>query len=482
MKDTIVDTRRRAAVPLCVDLDGTLIRTDMLAEALLVLLKQNPLYLLLLPLWLLRGRAALKDEIASRIDLDAGALPYNEAVLDFLRQQRAAGRELVLATGSHVKYARAVAAHHGLFDHIIASDRARNITGRRKGELLCRRFGERGFDYIGNAGADLPVWRFARQAITVDVSNRLARRAAELAPIGRRFTRPGGGWRLWGRQLRLQQWLKNLLLFVPLLTAHRFLEPELWGASLLAFFAFSFGASAVYVINDLFDLAADRRHPLKKDRPLAAGTLSIFSGIAAIPLLLGAAAGLALLLPAEYGLVLAGYFLLSLSYSLVLKRLVLVDVIVLASLYALRLVAGATAIQVEASLWLLLFSLFFFLSLGFVKRSAELTLLQGENTDRVPGRGYWASDLDMLKLLGAASAFMAVLVFAFYINSDKVTMLYRRPPLLWLEIPILLYWLCRMWLLTHRGQMHDDPVFFAARDKASYAVAALMLLVMILAI
>ncbi|MEO5559083.1 MAG: UbiA family prenyltransferase, partial [Dokdonella sp.] len=351
-----------------------------------------------------------------------------------------------------------------------------------KGDALCECYGERGFDYAGNARTDLHVWRHARRAIVANASSGLLRRVRAQCDVERVFERRAGGRRDWIRALRLYQWPKNLLVFVPLLAAHLALVPLALTNALLAFCTFCLCASAAYVLNDLLDLDADRQHPRKRLRPFAAGRLPIQAGLIAAPLLTIAAFAFAFTLSPGFMLVLSIYAVTTLAYSLVLKRIAMLDVIALAGLYTVRIVAGAVAVPVELSSWLLAFSMFLFLSLAMVKRYAEIQRVAGTEETRVAGRGYGVDDLSLIQSLGTASGYISVLVLAFYINSTKSTQLYRHHQLLWLLAPILLYWISRVWLIARRGNMHDDPVVYALTDKTSLGVLALFASVIFLAI
>jgi len=456
-------------IPLCVDLDGTLIRTDMLLESALALLRKNPAYALKFGMWLLRGKAHLKREIAARTQLDASLLPYNAPLVAWLRGE-AAQRRQVLCTASDSKFADAVAAHIGGFDEVLASDGIHNLAGEKKADALRERFGDHGFDYAGNATPDLAVWRHARRGIVVNATSSLAKRAADIVEVERVFEDAPGGLRVWLKALRLHQWLKNLLVFLPLFASHRAFNPDAILASLLAFLSFGLCASGVYLLNDLLDLEADRNHPRKRLRPFAAGTLPITAGLVAAPLLTVASFTLALAVGPRFALVLLGYYALTLGYSFGVKRIAMLDMVVLAALYTVRIVAGTVAIQAALSFWLLAFSMFLFLSLAMIKRYTELRamLLQGRN--RAGGRGYQVDDLQLIQSLGGASGYLAVLVLALYINSTASEALYRHPQVLWLLCPMLLYWISRVWLIAHRGAMHDDPVVFALTDGVSRIV------------
>lgn len=453
--------------PLCIDLDGTLLNSDLLLEAAFAQLKQAPLSVRHWPRWLAVGKARLKAEIAARVELDIATLPYNRELLVFLRKQKEQGRTLVLVTASHRRFADEIAAHLGLFDAVLATDGDRNLAGPRKAETLVERYGERGFDYAGNTAVDLVVWRHARRAIVVNAAPRLVDQAREVCEVERVFAPDPASWRSWSRALRLHQWLKNILIFAPLAAGHAH-QPTTWALALLAFLSFGLCASSVYLLNDLLDLSADRRHPRKCRRPFASGQLPIAQGVAAIPLLLIAAFGLSLSLnPPWFSVVLATYYLFTLAYSLRLKRTLMLDVVVLAGLYTLRIIAGAAAANIEPSFWLLAFSMFLFLSLALVKRYAELWILREQGDLSASGRGYHVDDLGLLQNLGGAAGYLAVLVLALYINSETSRVLYGQPMVIWLLCPALLYWISRVWLITHRGEMHDDPIIFALTDTHS---------------
>ena len=469
LENTIMNDKH---VTLCVDLDGTLIRSDVLLETLLLLVKQKPWMVLLIPFWLLRGRSKLKHEIAKRVTLDVQTLPYQTDLLDFLKIEYAAGRSIVLATASHRKFADGIAQHLGIFTKVLATDEGANVAGRAKRDLLVKHYGQRSFDYAGNSRADLHVWSMAREAIVVNPDNGVLRGAAAQCPVSHTFEDGHPTLSTYGKALRVHQWLKNILVFVPMLLAHQISQ---FGLGLLAFTSFSLCASSVYLLNDLLDMPADRLHPRKRLRPFASGDLSIVQGMVLIPLLLLCAFTIAALwLPTAFAIVLAGYYLLTVSYSFWLKAVVLLDALLLAGLYTIRIIGGMAATQIGPSFWLLTFSIFLFFSLALVKRYSELLVLKQRGQLTTHGRGYHVEDLVMLMGFGVASGFMAVLVSALYINSDKIKVLYHHPALLWLVSPILLYWISRIWLITHRGGMHDDPVVFAAKDKGSWAVAVII--------
>jgi 4-hydroxybenzoate polyprenyltransferase len=461
------------SVPLCVDLDGTLIHSDVLFESILLLIKSNPLYLLRMILWVFKGKAAFKAQIAARVTLNPAALPYNQELIEWLEAQRAAGRSLWLCTATNERSAGAVAGHLGIFDGVIASDESANVAGEVKATRLVQRFGEYGFDYCGNEHKDLLVWKHANGAIVTNGKPSLEKAAAGVSRVLNTFPAKTNLWRAALRALRPHQWAKNGLIFVPLLAAHGVANIDRVTSVLLATVAFCLCASSVYVLNDLLDLEADRAHRRKRLRPFASGALPIAVGLLMAPLLLAVGMLLAVGLPEKFQLVFATYYLLTCAYSFGLKTLVVVDALALAGLYTLRIIAGAAAASVPLSFWLLLFSVFVFLSLAFVKRYAELDALRRQQRLRAAGRGYHVEDLAVLQSLGTSAGYLSVLVLALYINSPEVAALYQRPKMIWMLCVLVLYWISRVWMKAHRGEMHDDPVVFALKDKVSLAIVVL---------
>lgn len=470
--------------PLVVDLDGTLLRSDVLIESGFSYLKSSPLRFLA-PLWWLAqgGKPALKAKLAAETELDVSVLPYDPQIVEWLKGERANGRTIVLATASHEKYAHAIARHLELFDEVFATDDEINLSAHRKKDRLVARFGERGFDYAGNSRDDLPVWQAAARAYIVNAPAAVKRAAEKVGNIERVFESRRPALKTWSKSLRMHQWLKNLLIFLPLLAGHMLGSPRLIADAVLAFVSFGLCASSVYLLNDLLDLEDDRHHPTKCRRPFACGALPLAWGLAAFPVLLGGAFAVALVaLPWRLSAVLLGYYALTLAYSAVLKRLVMVDVVVLAMLYTVRIVAGTTAINADLTFWLLAFSMFIFLSLALVKRYAELLSMKRRGLTQSRGRGYVASDLELVSSLGSASGYLSVLVLAMYIQDPKTAHLYNHPQFIWLACPLLLYWISRTWIIAHRGHMHDDPIIFAIRDRTSLLVIALCGLVFWVAI
>jgi len=475
---------RRLTPPLCVDLDGTLIRSDLLLESLLLLLKRNPLYLFAAVLWLFRrGKAGLKEQIAARVTLNPAALPYNTELLAWIQTERDSGREVWLCTAANERLATQVAQHLKLFDGVMASDARNNLAGQHKADQLVERFGRGEFDYCGNERRDMAIWRCARAAIVVNGSGALERDARAQVAVTKVFPTAGASAaRAVLRALRPHQWAKNVLILVPLLAAHRIGDLQSLGYALAALVAFCLCASSVYLLNDMFDLEADRGHPRKSKRPFAAGDLSITTGLALAPLLLGIAALVAAFLPGKFQLSLAAYYVLTFGYSIKLKRMLLVDAVALAGLYTLRIIAGAGAVTVALSFWLLLFSVFLFLSLAFVKRYAELDSLRRQQKLQALGRGYRVEDLAVLQNFGTAAGYLSVLVLALYINSPEIQSLYSRPKAIWMLCVLMLYWVSRVWMTAHRGGMHDDPVVYALRDRVSLGIGLVAAITVAIAI
>lgn len=468
--------------PLCVDLDGTLVKTDILLESFFALIKHNFLYAFLVPLWLIRGKANLKQQIALRVDLDVKWLPYHQPFLDYLKDQHQRGRRLFLATASNGKFARKIGDYLGIFEGILASDDGTNIAGNTKLLRMQERFGEKGFDYAGNSRVDMQIWPHARRAILVTRLRRLHAAAAKSCAVERLFDDGPQRFGTYLRAMRLHQWAKNFLVFVPILTAHDFysLSHLLRGA--LAFFVFGLCASSVYLLNDLLDLASDRQHPRKRERPLAAGTLPLLHATLLIPVLLIASLALALWLGPQFLMVLTLYYGLTLAYSLHLKSIVLIDVFVLSTLYTLRVIAGTVVIEVVPSSWLLCFSMFVFLSLAMVKRCSELTTMKKLEMEGLHGKDYHVSDMNCLYMMGTTSGYLSVLVLALFINSPEVAVHYEHREVLALLCPLILYWISRVWLKAGRGEMHDDPLVFTVKDRGSRYVIVASVMVVFLAL
>lgn len=469
-------------VPLVVDLDGTLILSDLLDESFLSTLKEKPGAAFGALGCIPRGdKAGLKRRLAAAGTLDPTLVPLRAGLVDFLREEKAKGRTLVLATASDELLVRPLAASLGLFDEVLASDGHVNLGGEAKRKLLVERWGEKGFDYAGDRGADLPVFRSARKAILAGPGTFLRAEVEKAGtPVAAEFPDVGGGLKTVLKAIRVKQWVKNVLVFVPLVTGHILGLPAVF-AGVVAFAALSLCASAIYVLNDLMDLAADRKHHEKKRRPFASGALSIRAGLALVPLLLAGAAALSLALVPGARIILGVYLLTTTLYTFFLKRKVLVDVFTLAFLYTLRVLLGGAATSVPVSPWLLAFSVFIFLSLAFVKRASELFALRERGKEGASGRDWFVWDFLVVHVLGVASAWLSGLVLAIYINSDVVKRLYLHPGWLWLLVPAFLYWSSRVWVLVGRGSMNEDPIVFATRDRVTWAIAVVTVAILLMA-
>ena len=478
-----------AAPPvLCVDLDGTLVKSDTLIDSTLALIRHHPVALFYLPGWLFEGKAAFKRHIADIVHLDAAHLPYNRELLQYLEQQQSTGRPIYLASAADSSTANSIAAHLRLFTGVFASDGKINLSGNNKLAAFRQSFGDN-FCYIGNARADLPILQSSQQPMVANPTRglRAALNQAGITPV-RTFTERVSPLTSWPRAIRIHQWTKNLLIFLPLLLAHM-RASGLVAAAVVAFLSFNFCASATYIVNDLLDLDADRQHPRKRRRPFAAGDLSAFTGIAVILLFVAASIALAFAVPYAIERIspslalarpyhflfwLAIYAVTTLAYSLYLKRVVIVDVIVLSGLYTIRILAGASATGVPVSTWLASFAIFFFLSLAFVKRFAELESLREHGGAIASGRGYHIADIEQLRAFGSASGYVSVAVLTLYISNLDTATLYTHTHRLWLVVPVLLLWISRLWLEASRGQLDEDPVVYAITNPRSLLLGAVV--------
>jgi 4-hydroxybenzoate polyprenyltransferase/phosphoserine phosphatase len=490
-------TDQTAPPVLCVDLDGTLVKSDTLHDSALAVARHRPAALLNIPGWIVQGKAALKRHLATTVQLDVAHLPYNRELLQYLEQEQATGRPIYLATAADADTANRVAAHIGLFSGVLASDGTHNLAGKNKLAAFQSRFGDN-FSYIGNALPDLPLLQNCKEPMVANPTAglRSALRQAQVAPV-RVFEERVPPFKAWLKAIRLHQWAKNVLIFVPMLLAHAW-APGVLAAVMLAFFSFGLCASATYIVNDLLDLEADRQHPRKRLRPFASGDLSALSGVAIVGLFLVASFVLALLVPHAIAalspqllyLVKPHYFLLwlgiylvtTLAYSLRLKRSVLVDVIVLSGLYTIRIIAGSASSGVAVSTWLASFSIFFFLSLAFVKRFAELENLRERGGVSAGGRGYHITDIEQLRSFGSASGYASVVVLTLYISNLDGGQLYHHTRRLWLMVPVLLLWISRLWLQASRGQLDEDPVVYAITDRRSLLLGLVVVAIVLSAL
>ncbi len=467
--------------PLCVDLDGTLVKSDTLIDSLLLLVRAHPLAALKTPLWVLRGKAAFKEKVTSSVSLDVTHLPYNRPLLAYLQEQYAEGRKLYLATGADDRLASRIAEHVGIFEGVLASDGRTNLTGHNKLASLRERF-QSGFDYIGNARPDLPLLAGAVEPMVANPDLRLrAVLKAQNVSVAHTFEDRRPALRAIGKAIRPHQWVKNILLLVPLLLSHN-LGLRAVAEVALAFLCFSLCASSTYIVNDLLDIEADRRHPKKRSRPFASGDLPAQVGLVLAFVFLGVAVTGAWFLPAAFLALLLIYLVTNLSYSLFLKRVALVDVILLSGLYALRLLAGGAAARVTISPWLAGFSIFLFLSLAMVKRFSELQNIRARGHAPSNARGYLLMDIEQLRSFGTASAYASVVVFSLYISGHDVAALYTHPARMWLITPFMILWISRVWLLAGRCELDEDPVLFALTDRMSLLIGFCVLIIVLLAV
>ncbi|MBU9651887.1 UbiA family prenyltransferase [Burkholderia multivorans] len=465
--------RETKTLPLVVDLDGTLTVSDTLMESVIAVVRRKPACVLRLPFWLAEGRAAFKARIAEQADFRAETLPYRQPLVDYLRHERQGGRTIVLATAAHASIADRVSAHLGLFDRVIATCDGTNLKGAAKLDRIREQIGD-DFVYAGDSKADLSVWAGAKGAVLAGASRDVAANVRGSVPVEREFADARASLATWFGALRVHQWLKNLLLFVPLLTAFAFFDIDKVATLALAFVSMSLGASATYIGNDLWDLDNDRRHPRKRNRPFASGALSITEGLGCAALLLTAAFALAFAVSPGFAGMFALYLVLTTAYSWRLKSIVLLDVVILSLLYTYRIVAGAVAAEIVVSSWLLAFSVFAFLSLALVKRCSELVSLRQSDKRAAAGRDYRVGDLEVLWPFGIGSSLAAVVVFGLFINAPETAQRYAVPQLLWLVQIGLIYLFGRLWIATVRGAMHDDPIVHLLENRGSFGMLCAM--------
>ena len=463
-------SNKTASLPLLVKAEGVLVSTEVMWESFYVMLNRNPLLAFKLPFWVMEGRGRLAAMLLDRYPPNVENLPYNSELLSYLHKEKQKGRRLVLVTELNTTFAQLVADHLGLFDEVITMHASSGInagsdsSGAADGRLPA--------DYVyACSAADEPVAGGARAIVMVGPKSERDRKHFGSVDIEKQIFLNTAGWFTCIQAARVHQWLKNLLIFVPLITAHRIGEVDLFFRALCAFFSFSFCASAIYLLNDLVDLSADRKHFNKRNRPLASGRLSLKAASATVLLLLISSVAIGLYPGRQFLAVLSLYAGFSILYSFWLKKLVIVDVVILALLYIFRIIAGGEAVAIMPSFWLLSFAMFIFYSLALMKRSTDLLVGLTNGKTFMEGRGYTNSDAPLVQIFGVSSGFMSVLVLALYINSEDVRLLYSKPELLWLLCPLFFYWISRVWLITSRGLMSDDPILFTVKDSASWAIA-----------
>lgn len=470
----------QATVPmplLIVDLDGTLIRSNLLWESFAAALRHNPWRCLLALLAILHGKAALKRSLAEVGPIDPVALPYRRKFLSWLRREHANGRQMVLATAAHETIANQVAGHLKIFERVLASDGFQNNKGHEKLAMIERSFPGQPFDYCADSRSDIPLFKAARKGYLVGAGASLTTSVSSDVPVDLKFakTNTGPRFRYWLRAIRPRHWLKNLLVLVPFFSAFLVTETTLLLNALMAALAMCLAASSGYVINDLLDMQADRHHPRKFRRPFAMGRLTAAEGFIGALLLQIGALLIALMVGWSVLVWVVIYLLGTFSYSVFFKREPIIDVMMLAGLYTTRIIIGANAVGADRSLWLLAFSVFFFFSLATMKRCGELVGRRNRGEKTTAGRGYEPADLQMLCPAGVATGIASVLVLALYVQSPDVEARYPIPEALWLALVALLVWLCRAWLDTMRGQMHDDPLIYALRHRRGRMVLLMVI-------
>jgi 4-hydroxybenzoate polyprenyltransferase len=465
--------------PLCLDLDHSLLRTDLLYESFISAIKNNPLCTFGLIYSLFRGRASLKSYLAKRAIIDLKLLPKNHLIEDFAKIE-SKSRRVYLVTATNEKLAQEFTKLNPWIYDFLSSNETSNLKGSVKRDLLISKFGIGNFDYLGDSNSDLAIWSVARRSYIVKGSKSLVKKCSKYKNIREIFPLRKFSLIPLLKGLRIHQWVKNLLIFLPLIASHNIYNINLWISSFAAFLVFSLTASSVYLLNDLSDLESDRTHRSKKKRPLASGDLLILHALIIIPFLLTIALTLGLALATNFALVLGIYFTLTCLYSFKFKREPVLDIVFLASLYTIRIYAGSAATGIPVSSWLLSFSMFIFLSLACAKRVAEISIHEDEKSP-IPGRGYYKKDKDIIANIGVSGGIVSVMVLALYVTAQEVVALYNAPELLLFTCPLVLYWISSIWLVTWRGQLDDDPIVYALKDKASYIIGILVLLVLVLA-
>ena len=466
---------------LFVDLDGTLIKSDLLFECLVPIIKNYFYAIFLAPFWLLKGKAYLKDKFSDLVSINPEILPYNNNVLEYIRKEKENGSKIILATASNIKLAKSISDYLGIFDDVIASSKEENLKGKNKLNKIKLYIKNNNinkeFSYIGDSEADVKI--FNETNIPIVVGNKNVFNKIKSKNDKTTFVDGENDFSLkkFFKMIRTYQWVKNFLIFLPLILAHKFLDVNLLLKALVAFFSFSFLASSVYIINDIMDVESDRIHPSKKNRPIASGAVKISSALKVAFILMPLSFIISIFLGKEFLFVLLTYFITTSCYSFYLKKIMLVDILILSLLYTVRIFAGGVALNIYLSPWLFMFSLFFFFSLACAKRYSELYAVRNNLQDEIKGRGYQAQDLEQIQIFGSSSGYIAILIFALYIQSDISMKLYKTPSFFWALCPIMLYWISRVWLLSHRGQMTQDPIIFALKDKVSYVVLILSIII-----
>lgn len=468
---------------IVVDLDGTLSRVDALHEDFFTCLRKSPFLATAGAIFGSDSRAAMKRSLATMAGRDAGIAPLRSELVNHLTILKRTGKLLHLVTASDQYHADAVGNATKLFDTVTGSDGERNLKGPEKASYLKERFPE-GFIYAGDSAADVPVWMASSGAILVGGAKRYAGKLKEHGvPIIDVFGGGKSAVKDWLRLFRVHQCVKNILILVPLLLGQMYTQPEAMAAALMAFLFWSIAGSGSYIINDIFDLEADRQHRTKRNRPIASGKIGSSNAfVVAVILLFGGIAG-ALWLSVEFGIALLWYLIVTLSYSFKLKTIPLLDVGIIALLFTSRIVAGSLLLGLPHSPWLTSFAVLIFLSLALAKRHAELMQADPIKGDLIPGRGYRRSDSPLTLALGLGTAMSSIVVMLLFITLEASARgVYATPEALFVTPLVLLFWFMRIWLLSNRGELDDDPVIFALKDPVSLGLAAALLAGFVLAI
>ena len=468
---------KKGSKPLCVDLDGSLINTDSLFESLTIAIRNLNFPKVLF--WLTKGKAQFKEKLAERYIPNPKYLPYNQKVLNYLKEQKSSGRYLVLATACNKKLALSVSQYLGIFDEVIASDDKRNLRGSAKAKALINRFGVRGFSYLGNDRTDLEVWKDAYSGVLVNTKKSVNTQAKRIVEIEAEIAQSQNKLKTILLALRPHHWIKNMLVFVPIILSNAFTDFEAWIQTCIVFFSLCATASGIYLINDVFDIEADRQHKSKRHRPIANGAISIKKAFVLVLAMLLIGFFLSAL-TSTFVLVFA-YVVIGIAYSVYLKKQPLVDIFTLAGFYTIRLLIGGVASGYLVSFWLLAHSVFLFLSLAIVKRITEIGKMPISTKESIVGRGYFKGDSNFLQTMGVGSSFVSAVVLALYVQSDVAAKTYAHPEILWGIVPMSLFWQCRMWLSSSRGNMHEDPIVFAVKDRVTWAIGIMLVLIIITA-
>jgi len=470
-------TTDNSTMPVYVDMDGTLVNTDIAQELILQCFKKLSLFSELIQL-AFSGRSKIKRFLALNTEFSEERLPYNQKVIDYLKAQKEAGRSIVLATASDALIAEKVANYLGFFDDVLASEPGNNLKGANKLKAIQAHSGDNGFEYIGDSKADYPIWKAADLSGFVNVTSDPASIVADKKRHSLKVNDRNDSFAAFIKAIRPHQWAKNLLVFLPLFFSHLYLNVDALFSAALTFIVFSLCASGIYLVNDLLDIEADREHVTKRKRPFAAAKLRPVTGVlASLLLVFVALVACFFLLNVKTFLVLVIYMIITNLYSFYLKDYSTIDVITLTSLYTIRIVAGAVAVGVVLSPWLFNFSLFFFLSLAYMKRYIEVARYAKEG--KLSGRNYSADETNIIMMMGIVNGGIAIFTLTMYLNGEYVLSTYLSPHLLWLICPLLLFWIYRAWMWAKRDKIDDDPVVFAIKDKVSIVTAILVALLFI---